>query len=127
VANNHAAKMAKGKWLALLNPDAFAAPDWLTQLLAATTRWEDVAMVGSLQRMALEDGILDGAGDFYHITGLAWRAKFGHSEGAPLGDYDAFGPCAAAALYKAELFHAIGGFDERFFCYHEDVDLALHF
>ena len=79
-ANNYAAQQAKGTWLALLNPDAFAAPDWLTQMLAATARWEDVAMVGCLQHMALEAGILDGAGDFYHFTGLAWRAKFGHPE-----------------------------------------------
>ena len=94
-------------------------------MLAATKRWSDIAMVGSLQRMALEDGILDGAGDFYHFTGLAWRAKFGHPETETLDDFEAFGPCAAAALYKAELFHAVGGFDERFFCYHEDVDLAF--
>lgn len=125
MANNYAAREAKGKWIALLNPDAFAASDWLTQMLAATERWSDIAMVGSLQRMALEDGILDGAGDFYHFTGLAWRAKFGHPETDPLYDYEAFGPCAAAALYKTELFHMVGGFDERFFCYHEDVDLAF--
>ena len=82
-------------------------------------------MVGCLQRMALEPGILDGAGDCYHASGLAWRAKFGHKESEPLGIYEVFAPCAAAALYKAEVFHTIGGFDERFFCYHEDVDLAF--
>ena len=123
--NNHAAHEACGEWLALLNPDAFAAPDWLEKLLEATSRLPNTVMVGSLQRMALEPGILDGAGDFYHFSGLAWRAKFGHVEDGHLEDYEAFGPCAAAALYNAELFTRIGGFDERFFCYHEDVDLAF--
>ena len=125
VGNNHAAKEARGDWIALLNPDAFAAPDWLEQMMKATTRESDVTMVGCLQRMALEPDILDGAGDCYHASGLAWRAKFGHKDTESLGTYEVFAPCAAAALYKAEVFHAIGGFDERFFCYHEDVDLGF--
>ena len=123
--NNYAAKQAVGQWIALLNPDAFATPDWLAQMIAATKLDTNIAMVGCLQRMALEDGILDGAGDCYHASGLAWRAKFGHKEAEPLGTYEVFAPCGAAALYKAELFHNIGGFDERFFCYHEDVDIGF--
>jgi GT2 family glycosyltransferase len=35
-----------------------------------------------------------------------------------------FGPCAGAALYRRELFAEIGLFDEDFFAYLEDVDLA---
>ena len=35
-ANNRAAGLARGRWLALLNPDAFAQPDWLARLMAAT-------------------------------------------------------------------------------------------
>ena len=122
--NNHAAKLSRGDWIALLNPDAFAAPDWLAQMVAVTEH-PNVSMVGCLQRMALEPGILDGAGDCYHASGLAWRAKFGHKETEPLGTYEVFAPCGAAALYKAEMFHKIGGFDERFFCYHEDVDIGF--
>jgi len=123
--NNHAAREARGDWLALLNPDAFAAPDWLERLYAARLRLPNTVMVGSLQRMALEPGILDGAGDFYHFSGLAWRAKFGFEDDGNIEDYEAFGPCAAAALYRADMFHDLGGFDESFFCYHEDVDLAF--
>jgi len=33
--NNLAAAQALGDWLALINPDAFAAPDWLERLLEA--------------------------------------------------------------------------------------------
>ncbi len=123
--NNHAAHEAKGQWLALLNPDAFAQPNWLAAMMDATTRLPGTVMVGCLQRMALEPGVLDGAGDFYHFSGLAWRAKFGWPDDGNIEDYEAFGPCGAAALYRADLFHKIGGFDESFFCYHEDVDLAF--
>jgi len=126
--NNIAAKEARGDWLALLNPDAFARPDWLEKLLDATTLAPNVTMVGSTQYMALEPNIYDGVGDFYHVAGLAWRGKHGHStEGHTAETREVFGPCAAAALYHRETFERLGGFDERFFCYHEDVDIAFRF
>lgn len=131
--NNIAAAKAKGEWLALLNPDAFARIDWLEKLLEATTLAPNVTMVGSTQYMALEPNIYDGVGDFYHVSGLAWRGKHGHDvEGDgdipnKLATGEVFGPCAAAALYHRETFQRLGGFDERFFCYHEDVDLAFRF
>ena len=126
--NNIAATKANGEWLALLNPDAFARPDWLEKLLEATSLAPNVTMAGSTQYMALEPHIYDGVGDFYHVTGLAWRGKHGHStDGHSPETSEVFGPCAAAALYHAETFERLGGFDERFFCYHEDVDLAFRF
>jgi len=126
--NNLAATKASGDWLALLNPDAFARPDWLEKMLSATTLAPNVTMVGSTQYMALEPGIYDGVGDFYHVAGLAWRGKHGHStEGHTAETAEVFGPCAAASLYHRETFQRLGGFDERFFCYHEDVDIAFRF
>lgn len=129
-ANNLAAKQASGDWLALLNPDAFARPDWLEKLLAATSLAPNVTMVGSKQFMALEPGIYDGLGDCLHVAGLAWRAGFGHAvvnktNEVGMDTGEVFAPCAAAALYKRDAFEAAEGFDERFFCYHEDIDLAF--
>jgi GT2 family glycosyltransferase len=36
-----------------------------------------------------------------------------------------FAPCAAAALYRRDAFERVGGFDEQYFCYFEDVDLGF--
>ena len=36
-----------------------------------------------------------------------------------------FGPTGAAALYRRDWLVRLGGFDESFFCYFEDVDLNL--
>jgi GT2 family glycosyltransferase len=125
VANNHAAQLANSDWVALLNPDAFARPDWLEKLLKATTLSHDIKMVGSTQFLALaETPTLDGVGDCYHASGIAYRAGYGKTTVPPATGL-VFGPCGAAALYHRETFLRLGGFDEGFFCYHEDVDLAF--
>lgn len=130
VGNNLAAKKARAPWIALLNPDAFARPDWLEKLFDATELAPNVTMVGSTQFMALDPGVYDGFGDCYHVTGLAWRSlcdyRIGSGDIPPeIETCEVFAPCAAAALYARETFMRLGGFDERFFCYHEDVDLAF--
>lgn len=126
-ANNYGAALARAPYLAMLNPDAFARPNWLSALLAAAKEFPNAGMIGSLQYLALEEEpVFDGLGDCYHIAGIAYRAGFGRRGLPPPGGF-VFGPCAAAALYNREQFLRLGGFDERFFCYHEDVDLAFRF
>jgi len=121
--NNLAAAQANGTWLALLNPDAFAHKDWLANLRKAAKLKPNVTMVGSTQYMALEDGIFDGIGDELHAFGVAYRSGFGKKT-YPVADRETFAPCGAGAFLLRESFKKLGGFDESFFCYHEDIDLA---
>lgn len=110
-------------FLVALNPDAFPEPDWLARLLAAADLYPDVAAFGSLQIGADDEARIDGFGDHYLIFGQAWRGE----TCPPLtGDIAySFGVCAAAALYRVDLLRAVGGFDERLFCFYEDVDVAF--
>ncbi len=124
-ANNLAAAESTAEFLVLLNPDAVPDPAWLETLIAKARTAPDIASVGSLQRRLDDPEVLDGVGDVWHVAGLAWRAGEGHPTAGAPGDGDIFGPCGAAALYRREAFVALGGFDERFFCYCEDVDLAF--
>ena len=123
--NNRAASETSAPWIATLNPDAFPEPDWLSQLIAATSRYPDADMFGSTQLLASDPSRLDGAGDVYHASGIVWRSLNGRSSAYLPPEGETFAPCAAAALWRTRSFRAQGGFDEKFFCFVEDVDLAF--
>ena len=128
-ANNIAVKnYLDTRWAVLLNPDAFPEPGWLAALYEASINYPDYDVFGSRMLSHENQSCLDGTGDCYHISGMAWRR--GHGSPAA-GRYeksdDIFSPCAAAAMYKREAFLALGGFDEDMFCYFEDVDLGFRF
>ncbi|MGE3251214.1 MAG: glycosyltransferase family 2 protein [Hyphomonadaceae bacterium] len=123
-ANNRAARILDADYFVCLNPDAFPQPNWLEKIVAAADARPDAGAVGSLQLDAADEERLDGAGDEYWLGGLAYRALF-RAPNTPQRPGEAFSACAAAALYRGAAFDACGGFDERFFCYSEDVDLAF--
>lgn len=123
--NNRGAEGATTRWLAMLNPDAFPEPEWLERLVAAAEAAPSHRLYGSTQLVADAPERYDGTGDFLSVLGLAWRGNHRHAVAGPHPGGECFAPCAAAALYERALFEAVGGFDERFFCYNEDVDLAF--
>jgi len=125
-ANNIGAHIAKSKWLVLLNADAFPEPNWLENLIASANAHPEMTSFASRQIQAGNQEILDGAGDAYHVSGLAWRRyigypakKYGHETA------EIFSPCAAASMYLQSAFLDVGGFDKDFFSYFEDVDLGF--
>lgn len=124
-AVNRAALLAEGRYLALLNPDCEADPTWLEELADAAATHPDVAMFSSTQINLSDTRLIDGAGDNYFFVGIPWRGGYGH----PVEDLpesgDCFSPCGAGALIRKETFLSVGGFDEDFFCYCEDVDLGF--
>jgi len=123
--NNRAADLATGKWLALLNPDTIAEPDWLENLLAAADAYPECRNFASAQFDLHSADTLDGVGDAYLVFGIPWRGGFGRPASELPGMGWCFSACGAAAMYDLALFRELGGFDERFFCYCEDVDLGF--
>ncbi len=124
-ANNRAVERARGEWVAFLNPDAYPFPDWLSELVSAALRHPGVDAFGSTQLDAADPSRIDGAGDVFHVFGIPYRGHFGWPAAALPPEGECFAPCAAAAMYRRRTFEALGGFDERFFCYGEDVDLGF--
>lgn len=122
--NNLAVKQAKGRWLALLNPDAYPEPGWLAALMDGAARHPTVQSFASLQTSADDPGVLDGAGDNMTSAGIPFRGGYGRRLPAHLPEGEVFSACGAAMLIDRALFADLGGLDERFFCYCEDVDLG---
>lgn len=122
---NAGIEKAASPFVALLNVDTRAEPEWLGRLVATLeTAPPEVAGVGSkLLQMERPDRI-DDAGDTLSWYGSA--IKRGHGEAASGYDRaeEVFSVCAAAALYRAE-FLAGEKFDPLYGSYFEDVDLAL--
>lgn len=123
--NNIAAKHARGTYLVLLNADAFPRPNWLEEVQQAVSKYPGCSFASKLI-MANDPEKLDGEGDVYHFTGLAWRKSHGKTSGSVKSrEGEVFSPCGAAAIYPKEAFEQVGGFDPDYFAYVEDVDLGF--
>lgn len=113
-------------WVILLNPDTLPAIDWFEKMMSAIVRYPLYKVFGSRLLQAHNPEMLDGEGDCYHISGFAWRSGMGlPSKNKHHEPWEVFSPCAAAALYKVDVLKKLGGFDEDYFCYMEDVDLGF--
>ncbi|GAB6067989.1 glycosyltransferase family 2 protein [Methylothermus subterraneus] len=126
-ANNLALREeVKTPWVALLNPDAVPQPDWLERLWQGVCEHPGYAAYGGRMHRLDDPSRLDGSGDCYHPCGWGWRRDFNRpeAEGERVPG-EIFSPCAAAALYRRQDVLEVGGFDEDFFCYFEDVDLGF--
>jgi GT2 family glycosyltransferase len=114
-------------YLVALNNDTAADPGWLAALLAAAdATGPRCGSIASTLVFATRPDRVQSAGIALHRDGLAldrglgWpTARLPRAVARPV-----FGPSGGAALYRAALLRDIGGFDERFGSYLEDVDLA---
>lgn len=127
VANNRAMGLTTTPYLALLNPDAFPNLNWLEEIRDKIIQDRGTSIVawGCKQLDFNQPTLLDGIGDSYHFSGLAWRKGHGLLEKSFKGNQNAFSPCAACTVYRSDVVLNLEGFDEQFFCYLEDVDLGF--
>ncbi|HEY2715212.1 MAG TPA: glycosyltransferase family 2 protein [Solirubrobacterales bacterium] len=122
---NAGAAEATGDLLVILNPDAAPQPGWGE---AIRLPWLEGRGFAAWQALVAQAGVteINSARNPVHFTGLVWSG--GHGE--PLANAPD-GPTAVTSLSGACLaiptatWRRVGGFAERFFMYHEDVDLAI--
>lgn len=110
----------------LLNDDARPAPDCIFRLLDAAGRHPDFHGFATRICYHYSPRLLESAGDGFSLAGRGFHRGWRQTDGPPFDrEEEVFGACAAAALYRRELFTRVGLFEEEFFAVHEDVDLAF--
>jgi GT2 family glycosyltransferase len=123
--NNQAIKATQSEYVATLNNDTRVDANWLGALVEVMDAHSNVGMCASKMLLADRAHVIDSAGIAVDRAGIAWNRLGGqHDVPSETEVQPVFGPCAGAALYRRAMLDQIGLFDEDFFAYLEDVDLA---
>ncbi len=124
-ACNAGATVARGDALVMLNNDTEASPGWLSALMSTLIAHPEAGAVASKMLLFDRRDILHSAGDMYGRDGIPRnRGVWERDEGQYDEDRRVFGGCGGAVAYRRDAWEEAGGFDEQFFMYLEDVDLA---
>jgi GT2 family glycosyltransferase len=123
-AINAAIASSSAPYLATINDDAVALPEWLARLVAAMER-DPQAGSGASQVRFYGEAVLDSAGMLIGADGSSKQR--GHKR--PPSDFSVaevvLMPSASAAIYRRSMLEQTGGFDGDFFLYCEDTELGL--
>jgi GT2 family glycosyltransferase len=125
-AANRGLEAAGGELVALVNTDVVLAPDWLDRMSRALLAEPRAGAVACKMLSLADPSVIYDAGDILRRDGACeQRGRFMPDDGRWDLPGEVFGACAGAALYRRSAVLELGGFDERYFAYLEDVDLAL--
>ena len=124
-AVNRGVAAAQAEWVAILNNDVTLEPAWLERLLEATSR-EGVGIATGKILNAANPGLIDGTFDEVSRGACAHRCGSGKPDAEVWTQARRirFAPMTAA-LFRKELFAELGGLDESFGSYLEDVEFGL--
>jgi len=124
-AVNRGLKRVKTPYALLLNNDITVEPDFVQRMEETMDAHKNSFSVSAKMLQMQKPELLDGAGDLY--CALGWAFALG--KGKTAADHYTksariFSSCGGAAIYRMDILHQIGFFDENHFAYLEDVDLG---
>ena len=123
-ALNRGTLESRGDFILALNNDTELDPHFIKELLSASD--DDPTLGMWATKMILPDRKINSTGICISRSGAAWdRGMFQEDTGQFDEPGEVFGPCGGAALYRKKMLEDIGLFDEDFFLYMEDVDIAF--
>jgi len=127
VANaNAACDAALGRVIVLLNNDTEPEPTWLAELARTICQRPEAAIVASKLLLFDQRSRLHTTGDLLGADGIPRnRGVWEEDRGQFDTQTEIFGGCGGAMAIRRDVWQALGGFDESFWMYLEDVDFAF--
>ena len=121
---NIGAGAAAREFLCLINSDALVHEDALA-VLAGRASNPQVGIVTAGVRLLSDPERMNSAGNPLHVLGFVWAGGLGdlyeeHARSGPVATAS-----GAAMMMRRSTWDVLGGFEERFFMYSEDVDLSI--
>lgn len=128
-ANNQAVSVARGEYVCILNPDTAVAEDTFKKSIAFSETMENLGALGVY--------LMDGTGNFLpeskrnlptpkislmKLTGFPKKYYASHLADRSHGSVEVL--VGAFMLLKKSIYEKVGGFDEDYFMYGEDIDLS---
>jgi GT2 family glycosyltransferase len=128
-ACNRGIEASTGEWVAMLNNDTVAEPDWATELgTAAESCLPNCGMLQSLLLFQARPDTINSTGIELTRSGGGRDRAEGHPRDAGVEPENIFCPTAGAAAYRRSMLESIklpeGYFDRTHFMYYEDLDLG---
>jgi GT2 family glycosyltransferase len=124
-ARNLGLRAAKGEIIAFIDADGFAAPSWLSELVARFGSDPDVGGVASTVFFANNPLVLNGAGGTVNRQGwaadLSMNEPYEHAELAS----EALYPMGCGMAVRRAAVERVGPFDDRMLNYYDDVDYGI--
>lgn len=124
--NNAAAKKAKGEYLVFVNNDMRVEKNWLSRLVEGITTKEGAATCSS-KILSWDGNTIDHGGS---DSDVFMNARLdGYRKESKSNSFNQFKeilfPSGGSMIVEKELFLEVGGFDDDFFAFYEDVDLGI--
>jgi GT2 family glycosyltransferase len=123
-AVNVGIKAAHTPYVILLNNDTEPEKDYVKEMVRMMETSPKIFSVSCKIIQMYQKELMDDAGDMYTVLGWAFQRGVGQKSSGYTKPRRIFSACAAAAIYRREVFEEIGYFDESHFAYLEDLDIG---
>jgi GT2 family glycosyltransferase len=124
-AVNLAARESPADYVAVINDDAMAEPEWLQEMVSALERHPKAGSAAAQVRLYGVENALDSAGMLIAADGSSKQRGHGEPPGNFSEPCEVLLPSGSASIYRQTMLAETGGFDDSFFLYCEDTDLGL--
>ena len=121
---NRAIREVRTPYVLLLNNDTEVFPDFVRALEESISRHERIFSVSAMMIRTQNHDEIDDAGDLVSLPGWAFQRGTMEPCAAYEKEAEVFSACGGAAIYRTDLYRALGGLDESYFAYLEDIDLG---